>query len=314
MRDTYRIAILGLGGVGGYLGGKLAALQSRRNDLRVYFIARGENLKTIRANGLKLITPGREELVHPTAVTDDPAELGTFDLLLCCVKTYDLESGLSHITPNVSEETVILPVMNGVDGSERIRKVLPRAEVWEGLIYIVARLASPGVVNVSGSSGNLVFGSESGDAGRLTEVEALMRSAGIPAQRSEHITKEMWDKYLFISPLATLTSYLDLSIGAILSDPRHVVTLKGLTMELHLVAQAKGVPHRSDFIETTIGKMKSLPPDSTTSMHNDFKKGSRTELDSLTGHVVALGNELGIATPLYEGMLAALREKSRPRT
>ncbi len=310
MYKPTRIAVLGLGGVGGYLGGKLAALQSSHHDLQVYFIARGENLKAIGSNGLKLITPGGEQLVRPAAVTDRPQELGPLDLILCCVKTYDLEAALAPFAASAGPDTVILPIMNGVDGSERIRKVLPSAEVWEGLIYIVARLTSPGVVSISGSSGGLVFGSEIGTPERLTEVEGLLKSAGIASQRSDQISVAMWEKYLYISPLATLTSYLDLSIGGILGEPRHVETLKALSIELQLIVRAKRIPLKPDFIETTIGKLRSLPPDSTTSMHSDFKNGRKTELDSLTGYVVDLGRRFGLSTPLYSKMFAALRGKS----
>src|ERR1044071_3097799 len=130
MVSMKRIAILGLGGVGGYIGGKLAAHFSNSNDVEIVFIARGAHAEEIRLHGLRLITSQGEQIVHPSMITAKPEEAGIFDLVICSVKSYDLETSISAVNPCVGEHTVILPLLNGVDAAPRIRAMIPTAEVW----------------------------------------------------------------------------------------------------------------------------------------------------------------------------------------
>lgn len=151
MKSKLRISILGIGGVGGYYGGKLAGRYSSSDETEILFVAKGENETAIRSQGLKLITPDGEQLVHPKIVTSRPADLGIVDFVLCCVKGYDLENALESVKPCVTEETVILPLLNGVNASEKIRTIMRNAEVWEGCAYLISRLIAPGVVQASGN-------------------------------------------------------------------------------------------------------------------------------------------------------------------
>ena len=309
MIAKFRIAILGLGAVGGYYGGKLAAHYSDSKEIEIIFIARGENEKTIKSNGLKLITSQGEQIIHPAVITSQPGPLGIIDLLLVCVKSYDLEMSFEPLKPCINDQTIILPLLNGVDASERIKKIFPGTEVWEGCVYIVSRLVGPGVVKESGSINQLYFGSEQGTKEKLERVHAIFRSAGLNAHLATNISQTLWEKFLFISPLATLTSHLDLSIGAIVSNNQHQESLLNLIRELKSIAEAKNISLAENIVQKTLEKMRSLPPETTSSMHSDFKRGSKTEVDSLTAYVIKLGKELNIPTPYYEQMLAGLKEK-----
>ena len=108
MALKFRIAVIGIGGVGGYLGAKLAAKYAGSANTEIIFIARGDNAAAIRSNGLKLITSQGEETAHPALVTSQPETLGLVDLIFCCVKSYDLESGLAPFKECVSEKTTII--------------------------------------------------------------------------------------------------------------------------------------------------------------------------------------------------------------
>ena len=309
MASKFKIAVLGLGGVGGYFGGKLAVQYANSNDIEIIFIARGENKKAIEANGLKLITSQGEQIIHPDVVTSQPGLLGIIDLLLVCVKSYDLETSFEPLKPCIDDQTIILPLLNGVDASGRIKKIFPGTEVWEGCVYIVSRLVAPGVVKESGSINQLYFGSEQGTKEKLERVHTIFRSAGLNVHLSANIFQTLWEKFLFISPLATLTSYLDLNIGAIVSNNQHQELLLNLLKELKSIAEAMNIPLTENIIQKTLDKMASLSPETTSSMHSDFKRGSKTEVDSLTAYVIKLGRELNVSTPFYEQMLAELKEK-----
>lgn len=310
MISKFRIVILGIGGVGGYIGGKLAAYYADSHDVEVAFIARGENEQAIASNGLRLITSEGEQTVRPAIVTSRPDEIGAADLIICCVKSYDLEASMELLKPCVGDKTIILPLLNGIDAADRIKRILPGTEVWDGCMYIVSRLIAPGVVKESGNINVLYFGSAE-DKEKLKQVESIFTSAHINAHVSDNIQQTLWEKFLFISPFATLTSYLNLSLGDILNNVQHEELLRNLMSEIKSIANAKNIHLPENIIEKNINKMKSFAPETTSSMHSDVQKGNRTEFNSLTAYVIELGKEVNVPTPNYDKIVRELKEKIR---
>ena len=304
-----KIAIAGIGGVGGYFGGLLAKYYQNSGKVQVYFIARGENEKAIRQHGLKVETPAGNFKATPALVTTDPTQIGQVDFLICCTKSYDLEQSLVQLKPCIGKSTVILPLLNGIDSLERIKSVYPEIEVWEGCVYIVSRLTAPGLVTVTGTSNSLFLGSTDGSEAKLNLALRIFREAGVNATLSGNIQQTIWEKYSFISPVATLTSYLDASIGAIVANPDNLELLYSLLKELKQVAGAKGIQFPESIGQAITDKMTRLPYQATSSMHSDYQKGKATEVDSLTGYVVRLGNQLQIPTPTYTALYKALKNR-----
>jgi 2-dehydropantoate 2-reductase len=304
------IGILGTGAVGGYFGGLLARKYFNSGEIKIIFITRPHTEKIIKENGLKIILRDEELVVFPSLVSSDPQKINKLDFLICCVKSYDLEESLRPLSHCLTSETVILPLLNGVDAVDRIKRWYPEKEVWNGCVYIVTRLLQPGVIKDSGNIHSLYFGSDSGSKNKLQQFEIILKEAGIDAFLSDNILKTVWEKFLFISPLASLTSYLDLPIGPIIKNEEHKKMLLELINELYDVAKAKDIYFNADIVETTINKMEKLPYETTSSMHSDFQKGGKTEYRSLTEYVVKLGKELNIKTPVYEKILKELIDKN----
>ena len=304
-----RIAILGIGGVGGYLGGKLASRYSEGDEVEIVFIARGENGNAIRANGLKLKTAEGEEVSHPGVVSDQPEEIGLIDYLLCCVKSYHLDAALPPLEKCLKPTTVILPFLNGVDAAERIESIFPDTEVWEGCVYIMARLTSPGVVEELGGIHQYHFGSDKAEESRLSVLQSIFSGSDLESYLSDDIQQTIWDKYLLISSVATLTSYLDLTIKEIFADDRHRRVLEELIAELKAVGEAKGVNFSDGVVEKTLKILSSSPEGTTSSMHSDFQAGGRTEFSSLTEYVVRCGTNLGVPVPNYQRIASALKTR-----
>jgi 2-dehydropantoate 2-reductase len=311
MTTKTRIAILGTGGVGGYFGGLLAEKYRGSNNVEIIFITRPGTEKGLRENGLKLITPQYEKTIFPDVVSSDPAKTGKLDYLICTTKSYDLEESLIPLKDCVTENTVILPLLNGVDAKERISKIFPLAEILEGCVYIVSQLVEPGVVRVSGNISTLHFGSDSSPAGKLKPLEKIFSEAGIECFLSEDIRKTIWEKFLFISSIASLTSYLNLSLGDILANDAHRQTLLALMRELKSISDAKNIGLQDDIVEKLLAKMQKLPYSTTSSMHRDFQKGGRTEYISLTAYAVKHGKELAIATPEFDKILHGFMERQK---
>jgi len=303
------ITIAGIGGVGGFFGGKLASHYEGSKDVEIHFIARGENEKMIREQGLKVEGYGGTFIARPTSVTSEPAGIGKTDFLICCTKSYDLEGSIMQLKPLIGNETVILPLLNGVDSYEKIKVLLPDANVWQGCVYVVSRLIEPGYVKQSGQRCTMYFGTTAAGETKLQMFHKLLIDAGIQAHLPADIILTIWEKYLFISPLATLTTVLNKPVGAILSNEESKNSMWLLMQELYAVAIKNGIPFTSELIPKTWDMITSLPFDATSSMHSDQQKGKRIEVESLTGYVVNLGEKLHIPTPEYQKMYEALTSR-----
>ena len=308
MPKKTRIAILGIGAVGGYFGGLLAEKYLNSEDIEIIFIARERTIKIVKEKGLKIITPQEEKIIFPHLVTDNPEEIGQIDYLICCVKSYDLAESLIPLKSCIHSQTILLPLLNGVDAKEIIHSVLPQANVWDGCVYIISRLIEPGIISEGGKIHSLYFGSLKSDE-KLKHFHSILLSAEIDSHLSENITLTVWEKFIFISVVASLTSYLNIPIGPILENENHKQLALKLLTEIKAVAQAQKIILPNTIIEKTLATMERMPYETTSSMHSDFKKGGKTEYRSLTEYVVKLGRDLNVETPEYDKILVALKSK-----
>jgi 2-dehydropantoate 2-reductase len=301
-----RIGILGLGGVGGYFGALLARAYSKSNTIEIIFIARGETQKKIIELGLKIISDDGEMVVFPDLVSDNPELIGTLDYLICATKTYDIETSFESYRKCITPNTVILPLYNGVDASERISKLFPQNIILQGCVYIVSMIVAPGIIKKIGPYEKLFFGSKSLPDSKVTALQSIFEKAKIENYFVENIEETVWEKFIFISALASTTSYLNQKIGQILSNPESKQIYVSLLNEIALVASAKGLKLPNNIIEETIIKLEKSPQEATSSMHRDFLANNKTEVGSLTEFVVKEGVRYGVPTPVYQMILGKL--------
>nr|WP_315251948.1 2-dehydropantoate 2-reductase [uncultured Flavobacterium sp.] len=301
-----RIGILGLGGVGGYFGGLLAQAYSRSNTVEIIFIARGKTQKSIIESGLKILSDDGETIVFPDLVSDNPELIGTLDYLICATKTYDIETSFEFYRKCITENTVILPLYNGVDATERIHKLFSKNVVLQGCVYIVSMIVAPGIIKKIGPYEKLFFGSKSTTDSKVKTLQSIFEKAKIESYLVENIEKTVWEKFIFISALASATSYLNQNIGQILSNRESKQTYISLLNEIALVASAKGLKMPKNIIEQTIVKLEKSPQEATSSMHRDFLANHKTEVVSLTEFVVKEGIKYGVSTPIYQMILGEL--------
>jgi 2-dehydropantoate 2-reductase len=201
-----KIAIIGIGGVGGYFGAKLALEYVPTEEHGIFFLARGEHLAEIKKNGLKVITQEEGDFrAIPTAATDTAKDLSKLDLVFFCVKTYHLENAAMQLVDNIDEKTVVISLLNGVDNVQRLRIILARGSILNGFVYIGSFIQAPGVIRQVGGSRQLFFGPEKGDREKYRYIEDLLIIAGIIAELTADITTQVWTKYIFISSLAKIT-------------------------------------------------------------------------------------------------------------
>lgn len=306
-----KIIIAGIGGVGGYFGGLLAKHFWDKEHVEISFFVRGEHLKEIKNNGLKVIKGDSEFIAKPTLATDNPSEIGVADFIILATKSYDLETIIQQLQPCINQDTIILPLLNGVDSKERIKNILPNNIVLDGCVYIVSRLKQVGVIENIGNIQTLYFGLDNFVNDRLLLLENLFKEANIEASLSKNISTIIWEKFIFISPTATATSYFDKCIGELIADSEKLTTIATLIEEVKQLAKAKQIVISEDITEKTLNKLKALPFETTSSMHSDFKNNKPTnELNSLTGYVISEGRKYNLETPTYTNIFAELKKKS----
>ncbi|MDL2144198.1 2-dehydropantoate 2-reductase [Flavobacterium tructae] len=295
-----RIGILGLGGVGGYFGGLLAKAYYKSDEVEVIFIARGATQKAIADSGLKIVTDESEMIVHPKLVSNNPEEIGELDYLICATKTYDIEESLLSLQSCIVARTVILPLYNGVDAPERIQKIYPQNDILQGCVYIISMITLPGTIRKMGFYEKLFFGSKTVSASKLEELQGIFQQARIESYWVENIEETVWEKFIFISALASATSYLNLHIGEIIDSPKAMAVYVELVQEIDAVAKAKGLKLPDDIVTQTVLKLEKSPREATSSMHRDLLAGKNTEALSLTKFVLNEGIKYDVKTPLYE--------------
>lgn len=306
-----RIIVAGIGGVGGYFGGLLAKNYYGHDSISVNFLARGVHLEEIQKNGLKVITTHNEFVARPNVASDKPEILGVADLIIVATKSYDLENVIQQLQPCITQHTIILPLLNGVNNKSIIKGFLPYNIVLDGCVYIVSRLKQAGVVENMGNIQTLYFGLESHDDNRFLLFENIFKQANIEANYSKNISSIIWEKFIFLSPIANATSYFDVTIGELMADPKKQNLIADLINEIIEVAKTKKILIAENIVEKTWNKLKAIPFDATSSMHTDFRsKRPNTELESLSGYVIQEAQQNKLRVPTYELVYETLRNKA----
>lgn len=298
-----RIAIVGTGGVGGYYGGLLA-----RAGHDVVFIARGRQLDALRTHGLKIYSVHGDFEVRPARATDDPAEVGSVDLTIFSVKTYDTEHAAQLMRPLISSQTTILPLQNGVESVTHLGRLFGQETVLGGATWVVSSIVEPGIIRQESQFRRVVLGELDGrQTQRVKAVQEALTQACITAEISDNIQKVLWAKLLFIASYSGVTGVIRAPAGPVLACAESHDLLERAMREVEAVARAKGIDLEADVVDTTMAFADRLEPTATASMQRDVVAGRRLEYDALSGAVVRGGREVGVATPVHEFIWICLK-------
>lgn len=299
-----KIAIMATGGVGGYFGARLAAAGED-----VHFIARGQHLTALRANGLVLKSGNGDLHLQPVSATDDPASIGTVDIVIFAVKQYDTESAANLIKPLIGADAAAITLQNGMDKDERLRAALGRGHVMDGAAYISgAGVAAPGIISHVGKVARIIFGEADGKSSAPGErFLAACKNAGIDATFSTEIAKELWAKFALLSAFSGVSSVLRQPVEEIAGDGDTRKLFADAITESVAIAKAKGVDLGDDYLAQQRNFVDRVPPETKSSMQMDLEAGRRLELDWMSGAVARIGDELGVPTPIHHFIYAALK-------
>ena len=298
-----RVAVFGTGGVGGYFGGRLAA-----SGQNVTFIARGRHLEAIRRDGLQVSSINGDFVVRPTLATDDASAVGVVDMVLVCVKTWQVPEITDAIQPMLGAETVVVPLQNGVEAASQLGEALGQDHVVGGLCKIISAVVAPGRIQHSGIEPVVAIGEIDGSGStRIERLGEVFRHAQITVELPPDIRVSIWEKFLLIAPWGGMGALTRVPVGILRAVPETRAMLERAMSEVASVASANGVDLSADVVSRTIAFIDGLPPNGTASMQRDVVAGLPSELDSQNGAVVRLGQRAGVDTPVNAFIYHSLR-------
>jgi 2-dehydropantoate 2-reductase len=310
-RARLRFAVIGVGGVGGYFGARLAEA-----GYEVTFIARGEHRAAIQRHGLRVRSPKGDVTIHPARVSDDPTAASGVDCVILGVKAWQVADAARAVAPIVGPGTLVLSLQNGDEAPEEVARVLGRDHAIGGVAKIISFISGPGEIEHASFDPALVIGEL--DGRRTPRIEALRaafaEARGVEVTVASDIWLELWEKFLFISAWAGVGAVTRAPMGVVRSLPETRRLIVASLEELERVARAHGQALGPNQAEAIMAFIDRLPPSGTSSLQRDIAAGHPSELDPLIGAAVRLGKRAGVPTPVNEfilGALAPLEAKAR---
>lgn len=299
---SYRIAVMGTGGVGGYFGARLAQAGSD-----VTFIARGPHLAAIQRDGLKVESPNGNLLIAPAKAVASPAGIDAADAIIFAVKMGDTENAAQALLPLVAKGAAIFTFQNGVDSAERIGAIVGHANVVPGTAAIAAVIAAPGVIKHSGTMARLVFGEPDGNpSARCVALLAACTAAGFDVVKSDGIVRAVWLKFALLAPFSGMTALTRGPIGPIRDNGPARRLLETAVAEAVAVGMALRTGLEPADVARTLKLIDSMPAGMTSSMCHDLMAGKPLEIAGLSGAVARLGQTHNVATPTHDFIASAL--------
>lgn len=299
-----RVICMGSGGLGGFYGALLASA-----GCEVGFVARGTHLGAMRAQGLTIERDGGRESLHlpNPRVSENPADLGAADVVIMGVKLWDTPGAIEAIRPVMREGSCVLSLQNGVTKDDALRAAFGEDRVIGGVTYVATAISRPGVIVQTGPMQRLLLGARTAPgqamAARLCEAAT---AAGIDASLPPDITVAIWQKFVFLVGMSSMTAASRTTIGPIRRTHASRAFLAALFSETVAVGRALGVALPEHEAEAAMQRADAVSAAMTTSMHHDLEAGRRMELPWLAGTVAEFGTKAGVPTPCARAIVAVL--------
>jgi 2-dehydropantoate 2-reductase len=302
-----RVAVVGVGGVGGYFGGRLA-----QAGVDVTFIARGATLEALRARGLRVDSVNGDFVVEQVQATDDPSAIGVVDAILITVKTWQIPEAAANLKPLIGPDTVVVPLENGIDAADVLAPLVGREHVAAGLCAIVSLIAAPAYIKHLAYDPLVVFGElDNRRSERLERLREAFLQANVKADIPPDIQHSLWTKFLFIATMSGVGALTRVPIGVWRVIPEVRAMTDASLREVVALAKARGVDLGHDAVSVTWQRYDGMPPASTSSMQRDIMEGKPSELDAQLGAIVRLAREHDVPAPVTSFIYHALLPQER---
>ncbi|MDC3413260.1 ketopantoate reductase family protein [Aquibacillus sp. 3ASR75-11] len=288
-----KIVVLGAGALGAYFGARWTEVGQD-----VTFLVREKRAKQIREHGIQLHSKQGEYKVSDPKVVEEVNDIQDADLVLLAVKGYHLDGTMDTLKSLVNKGAKVLPILNGIEHIPILQQELGKESVLGGLSFIISTLDDKGHVVHSSPFHDLVYGVlHPSQQSVVEELDRISENAKIGNKLSESISEELWNKYMFITAFSGITTASNLPIGEIRNYKETFDLVKNFLQEMKTLANGYEIPLTDEHVENALNKLKGLPDEATSSMHQDRRKGLTLEVDHLHGGALRLAEKIGLDLP-----------------
>ncbi|SNR83568.1 ketopantoate reductase family protein [Lutibacter flavus] len=308
--DKKHIVIIGFGGVGGYFGFKICQNNVTNKQNQISFIARAKTYETVKERGLTLLSSEhKNSITNPDAIYQSISKIKNPDLVFICVKEYDLENICSQLYKVITKNTVLLPMMNGADIYDRIRKVIPNNIILPSCVYVASHIKEKGIIEHKGKAGQLIFGKDPEHTSENIDwILNLIEVSKINFDFKENSQADIWTKFIFIASFGLVTAKHNSSIGDVCSIELQKEEATKIMIEIKSIADKKGIHLQDDIIQKTFKKASTFPPKTPTSLQLDVNSGKENnELELFAGAIINYGKEINVNTPFSEKIFLEIK-------
>jgi 2-dehydropantoate 2-reductase len=272
----------------GAIGSLFGALISKNNN--VLLIGRKPHVSAIKKSGL--VIRGKTQFnVKINAEHSMDSIVFSPDILILTVKSYDTESAISQAGKVINKDTVVLSLQNGLDNIDKIKKFVDSEKIVAGVTTHGALFSEPGIIKHTGI-GTTILGELNGQkTKRIDNIVNIFNKAGIKTSVSNNIIREVWIKAIVNSCINPLTTLFQCKNGYLIENPILENLVEKVCQESTNIANAEGI---NLSYKDMIGKTKEVirnTSENYSSMLQSFKKGKKTEINSINGKLVEIGKK-----------------------
>lgn len=296
-----KILVVGAGAVGGYFGGRL---HEKGED--VTFLVRPRRKEQLERDGLQIESVNGDVTFQPKLITED--DEGSFDVVFIGTKAYHLDEAIESVKGFTHNETIIIPMLNGISHIKKLQQSFSDEQVIGGLCFIESTLSQSGAILQKSRMNHFLYGELNGEMSeRIKKLENIFSDTKAKFRATDSIERELWNKYLFITTMSGVTTLFRQPIGPILENDVGVQTIKRLIDELVEIMLAEGAPLADDVKEEQYERFEKLEYPMKSSMQRDMEKNMAVEVDHLQGYLLQKANEHGIDCPILSTVYANLK-------
>ena len=289
-----RLLILGAGGIGGYVGGRLVQVGAD-----VSFLVRPARQALLAANGLVIQSIKGDAVLSVNALRRDQLD-PNFDLVLLTCKAYDLDDALASLAPAMAGHAAILPLLNGVAHLATLNQRYGSARVLGGVAKIAVTLTAEGVIRHLNDFCYLSFGEQNGQpSARTATLKALLDKTDVKAALTTDIQRELWLKLVHLHTIAAMSSLLRANVGEILRTPDGAALfMQMLDTNLEIARREGHVPDEA-FIANCRAMFSNPASNYEASLARDIERGGPVEADHILGDMLAFCRKHGLDDRLH---------------
>lgn len=296
--EVKKIGVMGMGAIGAVYAKEL--LRTYKDDF--YAVAEGARGERLKNNGIKV----NGDVIFPNVLSTKNPET-KLDFIIIALKNYQLEESFDEIKNIIHDNTIILPLLNGVTATERLKEAFPNNEVLRGLVYITAERNNEGIY--SSNKGLIKFGDK--DNTILSEsvkaVKAVFDKSEIPYEIPEDMISAQWRKWIINIGSNQVSGIVGNGYGKFLEiDELHEILVKAM-MEVVEVAKAVGVYLPESDVYDYDERLKKSEPELKTSTLQDIENKRKTEIEYFAGDLIKIAKKAGVSVPVNETLYCLIK-------